>query len=111
MISKKVREVIFKRDDETCVSCGTRQNLTIHHRVNRGSGGSKLFDSYPYLLLVCIFCNSNFESDNASAETARKLGYKLARNAKPAIDPTQVAVYYHSKREWFYLDNGGKKHE
>lgn len=110
MISKKVRQKIFQRDGECCVVCGTTNDLTIHHRVNRGAGGSKLFDSYPYLLLVCTYCNSDMESSLSKSALAKANGYKLSRNANPPIDPTEKAVYYYNLGEWYLLDNNGEKH-
>jgi len=109
VISKKYRQIVYARDDERCVSCGTNQNLTIHHRVNRGAGGSKLFNGLAYLLLVCTYCNSLFESSADEQERAKELGYKLSRNQSPQPDPTQIPVWYSYKSQFFYLDNEGNK--
>lgn len=111
MISKKKREKITQRDNERCVACGAVWQLTIHHRVNRGSGGSKLFDGYEYLLTVCNPCNVAFEANARLAELARQLGYKLPRNASPPIDPKQVAVYYQFESKWYHLDAEGNRNE
>ena len=107
----KKRLAIFTRDGETCVSCGTTQDLTIHHRINRGAGGSKLFDGYAFLLTVCTYCNSMFESDSVTAGLARDLGYKLSRNMKPPVDPTTIPVWYYKEDAYFLLDNNGKRTE
>lgn len=111
MITKKKREQIYNRDGGRCVACGGIHMLTIHHRVNRGSGGSKLFDGSEYLLTVCNPCNGSFEASAEVAEMARKLGYKLPRNANPPIDPTQVPVYYQYLSKWYQLDTKGEKKE
>lgn len=111
MIAQKKRNIILERDSERCVACGGVWQLTIHHRVNRGSGGSKLFDGYEYLLTVCNPCNVSFEASAEVAEMARSLGYKLPRNIAPAIDPTKVPVYYQFLGKWYYLDTNGKKEE
>jgi hypothetical protein len=110
-ITKKNREIIFKRDDYACVACGTQNDLTIHHRVNRGSGGSKLFNGFAYLLTACTYCNGQWESNPVYATSARIQGYKLSRNAKPAIDPTAVPVRYFKSAAWFLLDQEGNKTE
>jgi hypothetical protein len=107
-ITKKNRELIFKRDNYACVACGTQSDLTIHHRVNRGAGGSKLYNGLAYLLTACIYCNGLWESDPIFAFNAKLLGYKLPRNAKPPIDPTEIPVRYY-KSEWFLLDQEGNK--
>ena len=108
-ISPNLRKLIFTRDGEACVACGSLQNLTIHHRVNRGAGGSKLFDKPAFLLTVCITCNGLFESDSNVATKARELGYKLFRNQKPPADPTAVPVFYKKDGEWYLLNNDGTK--
>jgi hypothetical protein len=111
MIPKKKRDTIVERDGERCVACGSVWQLTIHHRVNRGAGGSKLFDGYEFLLAVCNPCNVSFESSAEVAQMARGLGYKLPRNVAPAIDATKVPVYYQYLSKWYYLDANGKKEE
>jgi hypothetical protein len=111
MIAKKKRDTIIQRDGERCVACGSMWQLTIHHRVNRGSGGSKLFDGFAYLLTVCNPCNVSFEASAEVAEMARSLGYKLPRNVAPAIDPTLVPVYYQYLSKWYQLDTEGHKKE
>lgn len=111
MIPKKKRDIIIARDGERCVACGAVWQLTIHHRINRGAGGSKLFDGFQHLLTVCNPCNVSFESSAEVAETARSLGYKLSRNANPAVDATQVPVYYQYLSTWYHLDANGEKRE
>lgn len=101
--------MIFDRDNYTCVSCGSEKELTIHHRVNRGAGGSKLFDKPAFLLTICNTCNGLFESDAAKATQARELGYKLHRNQKPPADPTAIAVFYKKEQQWYKLDHQGTK--
>jgi 5-methylcytosine-specific restriction endonuclease McrA len=111
MIPKKKRDIIIARDGERCVACGAVWQLTIHHRINRGAGGSKLFDEFQHLLTVCNPCNVSFESSAEVAEMARSLGYKLSRNANPAVDATQVPVYYQYLSTWYHLDANGEKRE
>jgi hypothetical protein len=111
MIPVKKRNIILARDSERCVACGSIWQLTIHHRVNRGSGGSKLFDGFAFLLTVCNPCNVSFEASAEVAEMARQLGYKLPRNVAPAIDATKVPVYYQFLGKWYLLDTNGEKEE
>lgn len=108
-ITPTLRKLIFTRDNETCVACGTSQSLTIHHRINRGAGGSKLFDKPAFLLTICITCNGLFESDSNVAAKARELGYKLHRNHRPTPDPTAIPVFYKSEGDWYLLDHQGTK--
>jgi hypothetical protein len=110
-LSKKKREQIFERDEYACIACGTETDLTIHHRVNRGAGGSKLFNGLAFLLTACIYCNGLWESDSAFASSAKIQGYKLARNANPPVDPTTIPVRYYKHKTWFLLDQEGNKTE
>jgi 5-methylcytosine-specific restriction endonuclease McrA len=49
------RQNVFKRDNHTCVYCGTRENLTIDHVLPRSNGGR---DSWENLVTACQKCNS-----------------------------------------------------
>ena len=108
-LSAKKRNAILERDGWVCVACGTLTMLTIHHRINRGMGGSALVDSPAHLLSICNPCNVAFESNADRAEQARAYGYKLAKNAKPPIDPTSVPVKYAMDGNWYLLDNLGNR--
>jgi len=99
------------RDDNRCVACGTEQELTIHHRVNRGAGGSKLYDTHSHLLTMCYRCNNSFEADDVSARKARVNGYKLLRNTNPPIDPATIPVFYYWESKWYLLNNLNEKEE
>jgi hypothetical protein len=81
----------------------TPNNLTIQHRVSKGMGGSKKFDTPAFLITMCLSCNIELESDSAKAEVGRANGWKLSRNAYPAINPEQVPIKVGAK--WFYIDN------
>jgi len=107
MISKRLREQVFRRDGDRCVACGRWTGLTIQHRVSRGMGGSKLFDTIPYLLTLCGICNARLESDSKFAELGRVNGWKLHRNQNPPVDPTAVPVNYFG--QWYLLKKDGTK--
>ena len=32
---KKVREIVFKRDNYTCHDCDSKENLVLHHKVHK----------------------------------------------------------------------------
>jgi 5-methylcytosine-specific restriction endonuclease McrA len=36
-----VKAIVYDRDGGPCVRCGRRDELTTHHRVNRGMGGAR----------------------------------------------------------------------
>ena len=94
-----------KRDDH-CWDCGATENLTIHHRANRGMGGSKIADNLQNVILVCAEYNGLMESDPATANRARDLGHKLSKflsSSEPCFD--------NDWKKWYYLDTKGNKVE
>jgi 5-methylcytosine-specific restriction endonuclease McrA len=106
-ITAKLRQAIFDRDGRKCVACNSASNLTIQHRVSKGMGGSKLYDTFPYLITMCQPCNVGLESNYELAEQGRFNGWKLSRNTRPPVNPEEVPVKIGAT--WFYLDsNGGK---
>ena len=107
MITPKLRQMIYDRDGNRCVACGDSNNLTLQHRVNRGMGGSKLYDTPAHLVTMCLTCNLGLESNYSQAEQGRFNGWKISRNAKPEPDPEQIPVKIGSG--WFLLDNNGGK--
>jgi len=106
-ITPKLRQMIYDRDGNCCVACGSFDNLTLQHRINRGMGGSKLYDSPAHLVTMCLACNLGLESDYGQAERGRFNGWKISRNTKPIANPESIPVKIGN--EWFYLDNEGNK--
>ncbi len=103
--SKKVRELVKARDGG-CVICGTTdpEVLIIHHRVNRGSGGSKdpAINRCSNLALACRRCNTDLEADAQFAEWARSWGIKVRRPADPRL--VRIKHYFHGV--CYLLDDG-----
>jgi hypothetical protein len=98
-----LRQKIFARDT-ACWHCGTQDGLVLHHRANRGMGGSKAQDQAANLILVCQAYNFAMESDPKVAELARERGHKLSRYTgydTPILDVPQGI--------WFILTNDGGK--
>jgi hypothetical protein len=94
----------LKKRDLHCWHCGEVNDLVIHHRVNRGMGGSKKLDTLQNLMRVCPEVNFLMESDSEVAEQAREFGWKLSRFNKepqPVFDKTSGF--------WFTLTEGGDK--
>lgn len=90
--------------DAYCWHCGATSNLVVHHRANRGMGGSKLLDTAQNLILVCQSYNGLMESDPDVAAESRELGHKLSRYSSPTSP-----VFDAWKQAWFLLDlKGGK---
>jgi len=71
-----------------------------HHRLNRGMGGSKARDVPSNIIVICSELNSRMESDSATAQEAKAVGWKLSSGA----DPASVAVQHYSG-SWRLLDD------
>jgi 5-methylcytosine-specific restriction endonuclease McrA len=100
-IPVKLRKLILSRDQH-CWHCGAVEDLVVHHRVNRGMGGSKLLDLAPNLMAVCSLYNGLMESDARIAAEARGWGHKLPAWEKlshPVFDVTGASW-------WVLLDDG-----
>jgi hypothetical protein len=95
---------MVERRDEYCLHCGATSGLVIHHRKNRGSGGSKLLDRADNLLLVCATYNSMMESDKATMISARDFGHKL-QSWEEFSDP----VFDQISLTWWILSPDGSK--
>ncbi len=104
-LTKKVKEALLKRD-LWCWHCGTSSYLVPHHRINRGSGGSKALDGLDNLILVCAVYNGQMESDAEVARQARIDGHKLSR-----YENTDQPLFDCLQGIWYQLDAVGGKHE
>jgi hypothetical protein len=96
----------LRNRDTYCWHCGTNDGLVIHHRMNRGMGGSKHLDKLSNLIMVCYQFNGAMESDSAVATWARDLGMKLSK-----YDTTAHPVFDNAQKVWFTLDEQGNKTE
>lgn len=102
-INDRMRQKLAKRDPY-CLHCGEENDLVIHHRKNRGMGGSKLLDHYPNLLRVCAVYNGRMESEAVFAQEAKEFGHKL-ESWQDFSDP----VYDRCTDLWYVLHNDGTK--
>jgi 5-methylcytosine-specific restriction endonuclease McrA len=96
-IPVKLRKQILERDQH-CWHCGQVWDLVVHHRVNRGMGGSKLLDTPDNLMAVCARWNGDMESDADVAAKARGWGHKL-----PAWEALSHPVYDVMGGSWWVL--------
>ena len=99
-MNDKLRKRIYTRDNGRCWHCGTDENVTIHHRVNRGMGGSKLLDMPSNLVVMCAAFNQAMESDLRAHKLAKEMGWKVSRHSQPSKVPIQSFV-----GEVFLLDD------
>jgi 5-methylcytosine-specific restriction endonuclease McrA len=52
--SKPLRQRVYERDGYQCVTCGSRENLTLDHHIPRSRGGPTTYDN---LRTMCKQCN------------------------------------------------------
>lgn len=90
--------------DQHCPHCGDTETLVVHHRRNRGSGGSKRLDTFDNLLMVCARYNGLMESDAETAAQARWWGHKLSK-----FDKSNPPAFDIISGLWFTLTEGGDK--
>jgi hypothetical protein len=101
-ITAKLRKLIEARDPY-CYHCGETNDLQIHHRRNRGMGGSKLLDTPDNLMRVCAAWNYGMESDSRVAAQARTWNHKMPLWEKQNLPVFDIGG------GWWYLHEDGTK--
>jgi hypothetical protein len=66
---KPSRAMIYRRDDNTCMYCGSKSRLTVDHVVPKSKGGD---DSWENLTIACSSCNTK-KGDKLLEHTNMKL--------------------------------------
>lgn len=66
------RRRLFKRDDYSCLYCGSNKNLTIDHVVPKSKGGT---NEWKNLATCCHRCNT-LKGDKTPEQVGLKLRYK-----------------------------------
>ena len=54
-VTPEIRKFILKRDKNKCITCKTKDNLTIDHVISISKGG---LTNYNNLQVLCRSCNS-----------------------------------------------------
>ena len=101
-----VRALVYTRDGNRCISCGTRHGLTVQHRQATGMGGRKRRPSPAELVTACLPCNQGYEA--AGQDAALQFGIKVRRHIG-SLTVAEVPVYYPLERTWFLLDDNGDR--
>jgi 5-methylcytosine-specific restriction endonuclease McrA len=102
-LSMKLRKQILARD-EHCWHCGQTEDLVVHHRKNRGMGGSKLLDTPDNLMAICSGYNGEMEAVGQVAQQARAWHHKL-----PVWEDTALPVFDRASFSWWVLLPDGTK--
>jgi hypothetical protein len=102
------RSLVRTRDGHQCQMCGRSIvdfPSNIHHRINKGNGGSALYERPSLLIRLCgsgtTYCHGWVTGHPKLAEDT---GWLLPRN-NPDIDPTQEPLLTY--RGWELLDDLG----
>jgi 5-methylcytosine-specific restriction endonuclease McrA len=66
------RKRIFKRDNNECVYCGSKRNLTIDHIMPRSRGGKNTWSN---LVTCCSNCNIK-KGNRTPEEASMRMNYK-----------------------------------
>ena len=87
----------------------------LHHRANRGAGGSRILDHPAVLVLVCSLCNSRAEDAHAIVRMdliERGLRVeKAATNAATLERAKRTPVEYLTGQRWFLISATERRHE
>jgi len=94
----QVRSGTYRRDLNRCISCGTTDGLTYHHRQASGMGGNPVRPTMPEGLTACMICNAAFEAELQTA--ALRFGWKVRRWVK---NPARVPVFDAVAGYWVVL--------
>lgn len=108
----ETQALVMERDGWRCVMCGSDVALTVHHRRNRGKGGSSdpAVNSPANLLTMCVWDNTALESDPKVVAEGYRNGWKVKHGVTP---PTEEPVVYRVRvgdemlRRRFVLDDEG----
>ncbi len=109
-IKPSIRKQLEARD-EWCWHCGEHNDLVIHHRRNRGMGGTKgkqaaITNGCQNLIRVCAQYNFEMESNATVGAAARGWGHKL-----PMWEDLEHPVFDCTKFVWYVLTTDGRKVE
>jgi hypothetical protein len=104
------RDIVRERDGDTCQMCGRHlldQVRSVHHRLNKGRGGSALLERASILIRACgdgvLGCHGRV---TRNPDWAGMIGWLLPRN-NPDIDPEQEPILLFDG--WFLLDDEGNR--
>lgn len=109
-VEEAARRLVRERDGHRCQMCGCSivdRPSSIHHRLNRGRGGSALLERASILVRLCgdgVFGCHGWVTEHPKA--AAQTGWLLPRN-NPDIDPTREPIL--TFEGWWLLSDDGTR--
>lgn len=103
--TQKVRLIVYRRDSDRCVACGSVVWLEFQHRQAVGMGGSKVKPNPADGIVLCTLCNAACEADMQTR--ALLCGWKVKRFTPAPVG--LVPVWYPFERAWFLLNVDGSR--
>lgn len=110
-VENAARKLVRQRDGSRCLMCGVSIvdiPSSIHHRINRGAGGSAKLERASLLVRLC---GTGTTGDHGwvteHPKLAAQTGWLLPKN-NPDIDPTAEPILTY--KGWLILDDDGGMH-
>jgi 5-methylcytosine-specific restriction endonuclease McrA len=90
--NRPTRSLVYKRDDNTCQYCGSRERLTIDHIIPKSRGGE---DTWENLATACYSCN--IKKGN---KTPEEIGMFLLKKPKAPLSKMNLSLNKSNIKEW-----------
>ena len=107
-VQEAARRLVRERDGHRCQMCGRSivdYPSSIHHRINKGNGGSAQYERASLLIRMCGTGTTGCHGwVTTEPRRAGLWGWLLPRN-NPDIDPEQEPILTY--RGWVLLDDEG----
>lgn len=76
-IGAELRKQVYKKCNNKCVKCGSKNKLHIHHVVEFSKGGRTELDN---LVLLCVKCHAEAHKDNQAYHMLKKQSLEVTEN-------------------------------
>ena len=73
-ISAKTKEIVWNRDMQRCILCGSRYAMPNAHFIRRSQGGLGIPEN---VVTLCLKCHNDFDNGNKREEYNDKIEYYL----------------------------------
>ena len=66
-ITKKVKDIVWERDDHKCIICGSYQAMPNSHYIRRSQGGLGIEEN---IVTMCLTCHQAYDQGSARERIA-----------------------------------------